>query len=544
MSRPNKDIALFFAVSNYDQWGNLQNPIKDAEAIAGDLNKYYAFDTLIVRNPTYDQVIEILNRFASRTYADYSQLFIFFTGHGYLSEAKEGFFVPKDGLRIDQSQRSYLAHNRIAYLINTIPCKNILLGIDACYSGSFIRVASYRKDSINLTNIGKRPGETDLGRKERFVQDMLQYKSRLVITSGGEVPTNDNSQFARQILVALRSRGGYNGILDFYGLVSYLQSARPTPRHGEFGDNEPGGQFLFVFNNAEVNSLPINSIDITIQDDPGLTIGIPDNMVLVRGATFQMGSISNKKDAKPVHAVTVGDFYLGKREVTNAEYCLFLNEKGNQSEGGTEWIKISGSFEQEKCRILQNGKQFSVEAGYDHFPVIYVSWYGAKAYCDWLTEKAGKMNSGVAYRLPTEAEWEYAAGNGSKHTRYSWGAGNPNGRRGGNIADLSAAKILDAASVYRSYNDGFIFCAPVSTYDSNEFGVFDMTGNVREWCNDWYTGDYSESTQGSSQILKKVTRGGSWLTLLKDCEVPSRSSAAQETSTCDIGFRVVLTTNH
>ena len=238
--RPAKDLALFFAVSKYDQWDKLQNPVKDAEAIAGDLNKYYAFDTLVVRNPTYAQVIEVLNRYAARKYADDGQLFIFFTGHGYLNSVKEGFFVPRDGRKNDESQQSYLLHARVANLVNNIPCKHILLGIDACYSGSFMRTIQQKGD------IGKRPGETDAAIKERFIQDMLQYKSRLVITSGGEVPTNDNSQFARQILAALRSHGD-NGILDFYGLVSYLQSARPTPRHGEFGDNEAGGQFLFLY---------------------------------------------------------------------------------------------------------------------------------------------------------------------------------------------------------------------------------------------------------------------------------------------------------
>ena len=270
--RTGKDLALFFAVSNYDQWEDLQNPVKDAEAIASDLNKYYGFDTMIVRNPTYEKVIEVLNRYTNRTYADDGQLFVFFTGHGYLNNVKEGFFIPRDGKKQDNSQQSYLLHARLAILVNNIPCKHILLGIDACYSGSFMRTIRQKGD------IGKRPGETDALIKDRFIQDMLQYKSRLVITSGGEVPTNDNSQFARQILAALRNRDSNGGLLDFYGLLSYLQSARPTPRHGEFGDNEAGGQFLFVYQPVIQSKEPeISRTDTDGDGIPNTEDSCPDN---------------------------------------------------------------------------------------------------------------------------------------------------------------------------------------------------------------------------------------------------------------------------
>ncbi|HRI59501.1 MAG TPA: SUMF1/EgtB/PvdO family nonheme iron enzyme [Saprospiraceae bacterium] len=535
--RPGKDFALFFAVNNYDQWDDLSNPISDVEAIAKDLKDLFGFETEIVRNPDRKTILDKIEVYRQKVYDKDAQLLIFLSGHGEFNEAtKQGYFVPKNGLKNDVYGDSYIEYEGLKRRISSLPCEHILLALDACYSGT-------ANESIAMRGgPGKRPGANADTERERYISTSLQYKTRIMLTSGAKVRTPDKSQFVAKFLQALRSQGGDDRLINTPELLGYLTTAIPKPVLSTFSDHEPGGEFLFVVNNdtARTFTPPADITDLNVAQD---------GMVLVRGGTFQMGSNGNKNDEKPVHSVTISDFYLGKHEVTNAEYCLFLNEKGNQSEGGVEWINLSGNYDQEKCRILQIGKQFSVEAAYDNYPVIYISWYGAKAYCDWLTEKKGKKNSGYAYRLPTEAEWEYAAGNGSKHTRYSWGNGDPNGRSGGNIADASAAKILDASSVFRAYNDGFVFGAPVGSYNSNEFGIFDMTGNVREWCSDWYAGDYYatspfENPPGPSQTIKKITRGGSWLTLLKDCGVASRSGAEPETSTCDIGFRIVQPINY
>lgn len=132
---------------------------------------------------------------------------------------------------------------------------------------------------------------------------------------------------------------------------------------------------------------------------------LPD-IIFVKGGTFQMGS-DESGDEKPIHSVTVSDFYIGKYEVTNAEFVKFLNAKGNKREGGRTWIYLEGNGEYDKCRIQKSDNQFIVQNGYDNYPVIFVSRYGAKAYCKWLSETTGQN-----YDLPTEAEWEYTAGGG------------------------------------------------------------------------------------------------------------------------------------
>ncbi|MBK8194291.1 MAG: SUMF1/EgtB/PvdO family nonheme iron enzyme [Lewinellaceae bacterium] len=532
--RPGKDFALFFAVSNYDQWDKLQNPVKDAEAIAGDLNKYYAFDTMVVRNPTYDKIIEVLNRYTERTYADDGQLFVFFTGHGYLSTAKEGFFVPKDG-KNDVSQRSYLAHNRVAYLINNIPCKHILLGIDACYSGSFMRTIQQKGD------IGKRPGETSTAVKERFIQDMLQYKSRLVITSGGEEPTNDKSQFARQILAALRSRGGNGGIPDAsdacpqeYGTAN----ARGCPDADDDGVPDQSDRCKYVAGLARWQGCPDTDGDgVPDHEDKCPSEkgeialeGCPraDNMILVRGGTFQMGSNDGEADEKPVHSVTVSDFYLGKYEVTAAEFKAFVDATGYQPDAdkwGNSWVYTDTCKQQRGVNWKYETRgNLRPSSEYNH-PVIHVSWNDATAYCEWLSKK-----SGLKYRLPTEAEWEYAAGGGSTgRTKWS-GTSNENDLI--NYANNAGNK------------DGFATTAPVGSLQANTLGLHDMSGNVYEWCSDWkdtYPSSAQTNPVGPSSGSYRVIRGGSWVNDPQVCRVANRGNFKPDARFNFVGFRLART---
>ncbi|MFN0016146.1 MAG: formylglycine-generating enzyme family protein [Saprospiraceae bacterium] len=149
---------------------------------------------------------------------------------------------------------------------------------------------------------------------------------------------------------------------------------------------------------------------------PAPAVPMPD-MVPVKAGSFTMGCTTEQgsdcyDDEKPAHRVTLTrDFYLARHEVTNAQYAAFLSEKGNQTEGGVAWIDLSGQWsDAARCRIVADGKAFRAQSGYENHPVVYVSWYGAKAYCDWLSSKTKQK-----YRLPTEAEWEYAA-RGGEHS--------------------------------------------------------------------------------------------------------------------------------
>lgn len=261
--RPGKDFALFFAVSNYDQWDDLKNPISEAEAIAKDLRELYDFQTEVVRDPTKAEIQAKIEEYRKKTYADDAQLFIFFTGHGeYLENTREGFFIPKDAKRNDALQDSYLSYLRLQRWIETLPCKHILLAIDACFSGTF-------DDDIALKGEpGKRPEQNNW--REQYISQALQYRSRLFMASGAKVRTPDKSAFAEQFLNALRSFGGDDRLVSSTELWGYVQRANPKPCVAKFGDHEAGGDFLLVMR-ADSTWMNKANVGITVSDNIDLS---------------------------------------------------------------------------------------------------------------------------------------------------------------------------------------------------------------------------------------------------------------------------------
>jgi len=274
------------------------------------------------------------------------------------------------------------------------------------------------------------------------------------------------------------------------------------------------------------------------------TDGLPE-MVFIKGGTFQMGSNDGEDNERPVHTVTVSDFWMGKYEVTVAEFEKFIAETGYQT--GAD--KSGGS-------LFLNGNTWEMKAGvnwrYDaqgntrhsgelNHPVIHVSWNDAVAYCDWLSK-----TTGMKYRLPSEAEWEYAACSGGKNYKYSWGNLEPEGKRGGNIADESAKRIFSNCTIWEGYDDRYSFTAPVGSYEPNELGLYDMTGNVSEWCWDCYDNEYYNKSpqsdpQGPSFGSYRVLRGGSYDSRPTWVRCTRRRYTIPDGRPYDGGFRILRT---
>ena len=222
--------------------------------------------------------------------------------------------------------------------------------------------------------------------------------------------------------------------------------------------------------------------------------------VSIPGGTFQMGSVvDDYLDQRPVHQVTVSAFLMSSTEITNSQYAAYLNAalaageitatessvsgaKGDYS--GQEYIYLSGNVNNtdNKCWISYGGSSFSVAAGKENWPVVYVTWYGSKAYALMY-----------GFDLPREAEWEYAA-RGGKGYEY--------GTDDGTISRTKANCKGNRSSPTN-----------VGSYPANPFGLYDLTGNVWEWCNDWY-GSYSSENatdpQGPAGGNGRVRRGGDW----------------------------------
>lgn len=238
------DYALIFATDDYENWSDLVNPVFDSRTIGEELKKVYKFKVEVVENATQSEVLKKLREYAEKQYKPLDQLLIFFAGHGtYDQTFGEGFVVTKESMLNDEAKTTYLSHNRLRSIINNVPCEHIFLAMDVCFGGTFdAALASAR-------------GQDDEVYKEQsqaeFLTRKLTYKTRRYLTSGGKTYVSDgiagkHSPFAKSFLEALASQGGKDGILTTQEIYSFVEKLKNPPRMGEFGDNAPGSDFLFL----------------------------------------------------------------------------------------------------------------------------------------------------------------------------------------------------------------------------------------------------------------------------------------------------------
>ena len=240
------DRALFFGIDTYDEWGNLFNPVKDVETIAEELKNSYGFETEVVLDATTSEIMAKLREYAKKSYQPNDQLLIFFAGHGQFDEIfTEGYLVGKDSKLDDPGKTSYISHSTLRTVINNIPSGHTLLTLDACFGGTF--------DPL-LARSGSRGGGDEMYADittSEFIERKLRFKTRKYITSGGKQYVADgkpggHSPFARKFLQGLRGYGGADKILTLQEMYGYLLNLKMEPHAGEFGDNEPGSDFVFV----------------------------------------------------------------------------------------------------------------------------------------------------------------------------------------------------------------------------------------------------------------------------------------------------------
>ncbi len=299
-----------------------------------------------------------------------------------------------------------------------------------------------------------------------------------------------------------------------------------------------GGAFWWFTNNSgtdeetskskkEVNKAVGELSDKKVKD---LVAG---EMVLVKGGTFEMGCITGDKncgaDEKPAHKVTVNDFYLDAHEVTVEQFKAFVdatNYKTDAEKRGTSKVFGKGDWKNKEGIYWKHNAEGKLHYPNDYnHPVIHVSWNDATAFAKW----AGK-------RLPTEAEWEYAAKAGGQNNK--WGVTNEE-------------KDLDLYANYQEKGkdeDGYEKTAPVGKYKPNQLGLYDMVGNVWEWCSDAYDPDYYKESAGlvnPKGPLKatgdRVCRGGSWYDLPKRCRASIRLFDKPDDTSYYLGFRCAKT---
>ena len=236
------DYALIVGTKEYDQWGDLINPIYDATKINEELKTNYGFTTELLLNPTKSQFVSKIREYIKKNYMKNDQLFIFIAGHGQFDEVfKAGYLVFKDTKVSDETKETYFAHTSLRDYLETIPCNHVFLVMDACFGGTFDQ---------QLAKRGEEDGVYQVESQDEFIERKLQYKTRKFITSGGKEYVadgrpNQHSPFAKLFMEALRGYGGSNRVLTISEIWSQVEIAKKKPTMGEFGSNEPGSEFVF-----------------------------------------------------------------------------------------------------------------------------------------------------------------------------------------------------------------------------------------------------------------------------------------------------------
>lgn len=262
-------------------------------------------------------------------------------------------------------------------------------------------------------------------------------------------------------------------------------------------DQDPGAIFQKELNVSYYTPKEEKIVEV----EPILT-----EMVIIPGGTYQRGSNNGARDEMPMHMISIKSFALDIHPVTNEQFVRFLESMGGEKDShNNDIIRLRDS------RIKRSGGSLSTESGYLKHPVVGVTWYGAAAYAKW-----------VGKRLPSEAEWEVAAAGGIEDAIY------PTGKK----IDHTQANFFSSDTT------------AVMSYPANGYGLYDMTGNVYEWCLDWYAYNYYDTStqepdnpQGPHQGVYRVVRGGCWKSLKEDLRCAHRHRNNPGAFNSTYGFR-------
>jgi formylglycine-generating enzyme required for sulfatase activity len=466
-----KRLALVIGNANYQNGGSLANPINDADDMAKALRSV-GFEVILKKDINYRDGISAINEFGRRL-PNYGVGLFYFAGHGI--EAKNlNYLLPVDVSLQNEGDAEFecIAVQRVLAKMEDAKNPVNIMILDACRDNPFAR------------RWNRSGGQRGLTVEMAPTGSLIAYA-----TAPGKTASDGygrNGLYTGALLKYLTQPGLPISEILMKTRTQVLQSSGKTQTPWE--SSSLTGNFYFQEGGKVVNN-PIIKPD-PIKPEPKKNTDLP-NMVYVAGGTFLMGRNNGANDEKPVHTVTLSSFYLSKYEVTVAEYRKFCQATNRQMPEAPSW-----------------GWQ-------DNHPIVNVSWEDAVAYCQW-----------AGGRLPTEAEWEYAARGGNKSHGYKYAGSN----------ELDKVAWYDKNSGKQTH--------PVGEKLPNELGLYDMSGNVWEWCSDWY-GAYAATTQtnhqgppnGSSRCL----RGGSWSHYAYSGEVLSRSFDGPVNRDLSSGFRLFRT---
>ena len=585
--------ALIIGNSSYkENWPALPGVAEDVSIISSTLKKI-GFNVVQAQDLNKYQLDSAFTQFISNYGTNPNAgLLFYFAGHGHTIQTnygeKLGYIVPlganNPNLSTMDFQSNAIEMAQMEIYAKRIESKHALFIFDACFSGSVFSLNRAIPEVISY----------------KTKQPVRQF-----ISSGTEnEKVSDESIFRKQFIEALTtSHADYDkdGFLTGTELGRYLQSTvisySNNTQHPQYGKiSNPSlnkGDFVFGLKPGKSNVIKMNenrldssshhlsgSIELSTEIGgdlyvdgkllasvtPNTIVPILDlsigphlleikgsekwedeviitsnshlviqvksqvkndllnqfiNMVFVSGGKFKMGSIYGESDEQPTHQVTLNDYEISSTEVTVGQFSTFVSETGYKTdaeEEGWSWV-----FDEEwKKKIGYTWKLNSKgEPAADYEPVRYVSWRDCMKFTTWVSEKMGGK-----FRLPTEAEWEYAARGGIHQSDFKF----------------SGSEVATSIGWFKSNSEGGV--QRVGIQQANELNLYDMSGNVWEWCSDWYHARYYEyssyaNPKGPSSGEFRVLRGGSWDNSVESGRVTNRHKYRPLDRDNLTGFRVV-----
>ncbi len=523
--QPERRTALVIGNAAYAS-GTLRNPINDARAMAKVLGEL-SFEVTLGENLDQKQMKRDIQAFGEKLQKGGVGLF-YFAGHGVQVNGRN-YLIPVAAAIEHENQVEYesvdmgevlsemdYAHNRM----------NIVI-MDACRDNPFAR--SFRSMSQGLASIdapsgtliayATAPGSVaNDGEGENGV-----YTGELIKTM--VQPGLKIEDVFKRVRSAVReATGGKQVPWESSSLEGDFYFLWPPPQHTVQASSTPAQPNPAAASArsasgpaqepASRGEKPMMSLKTWKEPVTGLAF------VWVPGGCYLMGSPQSEKDRSedegPVHEVCVDGFWMSQTVVTNAQFKQFQKDHDSRDFAGHS---LNG-----------NGQ-----------PAVYVSWVDANNFAQWLT---GENGGQYKFRLPTEGEWEYACRAGSDASRY-WGEDTSRACIYENVADYTAGRQLGIKSVHEC-DDGYAATAPVGSFRPNAFGLYDMLGNVLEWCSDVYGVDsYVRHDRNNPQITdesmggSRVIRGGCWRSSPKAARCAIRGSGLPDSMKDDLGFRIV-----
>lgn len=508
-------VALVIGNGAYE-FSPLRNPPNDSRAIAGALREL-GFEVVERENLDQKEMKKEIQLFGEKLRKGGVGLF-YFAGHGMQVNGKN-YLIPVGAHIEHEKQVEYEAVDVGAVLAEMDHAGNRLnvVILDACRDNPFAR--SFRSTSTGLASInaptgtliayatapgsvaGDGPGENGIYTGE-LIKNMLvaglkiedvfkQVRSAVREATGGkQIPWESSSLEGDFYFTNPSHEPGQGAAVDRPPVVSQAQPQR--------------------------SEKPARSIKVWKEPVTGM------EFVWIPGGCFLMGSptVEKKRDADegPVHEVCVDGFWMGRTEVTNGQFRKFHPNHSSRDYSG---VSLDG----------------------DQQPSVFVSWHDAKNFAQWLAAQNGWQHK---FRLPTEAEWEYACRAGSDSAAY-WGDDQDHSRVciHENVGDVTAKHKWEWEEAH-DCEDGYAATAPVGSFQPNEFGVHDMLGNVWEWCEDVYIVDAYVRHDRTNPVISdesfgtgRVIRGGYWHSRPGTVRCADRGSGLPAGMSDDLGFRLV-----